>query len=190
MSKSKDKVKKAKRKTKGGYGKRKGSAFERLVCKQLSQWVSHGKQDDLFWRSAMSGGRATFAASQGKKLINHAGDIVATSPLGNLLLDEFMVECKFYNTLRFDLFFLQSQGILQRFWRRAVKDGRKFGKQPMLIVKQNNFGAYMLVPRGCFADLVQDVSDLPMVRIMRWNTSIDVALLDHVLQCRFRGNAT
>ena len=42
-----------------GGGKEKGSSFERLVCKRMSMWLSKGERDDLFWRSAMSGGRAT-----------------------------------------------------------------------------------------------------------------------------------
>jgi hypothetical protein len=50
-----------------GGGKQKGSQFERDVCRELSLWVSHGKQEDVYWRSAMSGGRSTVAALKGAR---------------------------------------------------------------------------------------------------------------------------
>jgi len=46
-----------------GGGKAKGASFERDICRRLSLWVSAGKQEDVFWRSAMSGGRSTVADS-------------------------------------------------------------------------------------------------------------------------------
>ena len=36
----------------------KGSEFEREMCKCLSLWWTDSKRDDVFWRSAQSGGRA------------------------------------------------------------------------------------------------------------------------------------
>ena len=51
--------------TKPGYGKQKGGEYERTVCKKLSLWVSNGTRDDIFWRSAMSGGRATLQRKKG-----------------------------------------------------------------------------------------------------------------------------
>src|SRR5215216_6431446 len=37
----------------------KGPQWEREVCRALSLWVTNGERVDVFWRSAMSGGRAT-----------------------------------------------------------------------------------------------------------------------------------
>lgn len=79
---------------KAGSGKRKGGAFERLVCKQLSLWWSGGKRDDIFFRTASSGGRATQRAKKGKKTFGQYGDIQAADPLGQPLMDLCIIECK------------------------------------------------------------------------------------------------
>ena len=60
-----------------GYGKQKGSGFERTICHELSMWISHGKHDDLFWRSSMSGGRATVMFKKGGQNRTQNGDITA-----------------------------------------------------------------------------------------------------------------
>jgi hypothetical protein len=59
---------------------KKGSAFERDTCKQLSLWFSHGERDDIFWRTAGSGARATCRAKQGLMTADSAGDICAIHP--------------------------------------------------------------------------------------------------------------
>lgn len=75
-------------------GARKGSAFERKICKELSLWWTHGKRDDVFWRSSQSGGRATKRSAQGKKTAGSYGDITALDPIGKPFLDLFTVELK------------------------------------------------------------------------------------------------
>lgn len=72
----------------------KGSAFERSVCKELSLWWSKGKNDDLFWRTAGSGARATTRAKSGKKTKAGAGDIFATDPSSKTFTDVFALELK------------------------------------------------------------------------------------------------
>jgi len=70
----------------------KGPNFERSFCKNLSLWVTSGKDENIFWRSVGSGGRATR-----KQLSVHLGDVacfpekVAT---GQWFLDLFVVELK------------------------------------------------------------------------------------------------
>lgn len=72
----------------------KGSQYERDVCRTLSLWWSKGKDDDLFWRSSMSGGRATVRSKKGKRTAGHYGDIVATDGRGRKFLKMFTVELK------------------------------------------------------------------------------------------------
>lgn len=117
-------------------GKQKGSAFERDVCKSLSLWVSKGKQTDLFWRSAMSGGRATVGRKKGE-LLRVAGDICAVTPEGHVLTDKYYIECKFYRDLDIDAFFTKSRGKLTQFWIECAEGARNYNKAPMLIAKQN-----------------------------------------------------
>lgn len=73
---------------------RKGSDFERDVCRRLSLWWSGGKDDDLFWRTAGSGARATSRGKKGKGTTGHYGDVAATSHEGAPLLDLLTFELK------------------------------------------------------------------------------------------------
>lgn len=129
-----------------GGGKAKGSQFEREVCVALSKWVSHGKSEDLFWRSAMSGGRATVGARKGKDLARHAGDISATSREGHALTDDWYVECKRYADLNFAAFFLKGQGPLAKFWQEACDQAKAHGKMPMLIAREDRAETLVIVP--------------------------------------------
>lgn len=119
----------------GGHGK--GAGFERETCRELSRWVSNGTREDIFWRSAMSGGRATVALKTGKKLKAHAGDIVMTDRLGAALVDQFMLECKFYKDLQLQNLVLDNGGGIVDFWTKASDSAHEMGKIPILIAKQN-----------------------------------------------------
>ena len=72
----------------------KGSKFERETCVRLSLWWSEGRRDDLFWRSAGSGARAKVRGRRGKQTHGHHGDIVATHPHGEPLIDVLTLELK------------------------------------------------------------------------------------------------
>lgn len=73
---------------------KKGSAFEREICKRLSLWWTDGERDDVFWRSSQSGGRATLRAQKGMRTFGSYGDIAAVDPIGQPLLDVFTIELK------------------------------------------------------------------------------------------------
>lgn len=119
-----------------GGGKSKGASFERDVCKALSLWVSAGTAEDVFWRSAMSGGRSTVAAAKGKRLAQQAGDISAVSRIGAPFIETFYVECKFYRDLKFHGL-LNGTGQLATFWEVAKNEAKRYEKLPFLIAKQN-----------------------------------------------------
>lgn len=74
--------------------KRKGGAFERHICKELSFWWSRGKRDDIFWRTHSSGGRATQRAKQGKRTRGQYCDIKAEDISGVPLMRFAVIECK------------------------------------------------------------------------------------------------
>lgn len=130
-----------------GGGKQKGAAFEREVCKKLSLWVSGGKQEDVFWRSAVSGGRSTVAATKGKRLAAQAGDISCISPAGDYFHSLFFVECKHYANLGLDSLFI-GKGNLADFWKIAKQESEKYGKHPMLIAKQNRYPTILCLDWG------------------------------------------
>jgi hypothetical protein len=134
-------------------GKQKGASFEREICKKLSLWVSNGEREDCFWRSAMSGGRATVAAKGGKRLSAQAGDITAIDPIGNALTDLFIIECKHYKSLDFPALIYNSKGVLSKFWTKLKGEAELHKKYPLMIARENGrptivisnpLGAYVL----------------------------------------------
>lgn len=132
---------------KPGGGKAKGSSFERQICKALSLWVSNGEREDLYWRSAMSGGRATVGRRAGKDLAKHAGDISATSRDGHKLTNHFFIECKFVRDLGIANFVYMKPSTIRRFWDVAVEQANDHDLAPMLIAKENN-GPVIVVISG------------------------------------------
>ena len=72
----------------------KGGQFERDMARKLSFWWSGGKHDDLFWRASQSGGRATVRGRKGQRTFGQCGDIAATHPDGQSLLDVVTIELK------------------------------------------------------------------------------------------------
>ena len=116
--------------------KQKGSQFEREICKKLSLWVSEGKRDDLYWRSAMSGGRATVRSKVGKQTINQLGDITAIDPLGFPLTDKFVIECKNYKSLGWESF-VYGRGFIWEIWTILEIISDNNNRKPFLILKQN-----------------------------------------------------
>lgn len=117
-------------------GKQKGSAFERTICKKLSLWVTGGAKADAFWRSAMSGGRATVAHARGIN-VRQVGDITPVAPEGHVL-DGLYIECKFYKDLGIASFIFSNRGKLATFWRQTVKLAHKHCREPWLISKENH----------------------------------------------------
>lgn len=125
--------------------KEKGSAFERDVCVRLSLWVSRGEERDLFWRSAMSGGRASRGIKRGEKLRRQAGDICAVAPEGHGLTNTWYIELKHYAKLDIAQFFLTGTGRLAKFWRETEKAALVFNRHPMLIARQNHTITLLIV---------------------------------------------
>lgn len=128
---------------KPGSGKAKGSAFEREVCKGLSLWVTGGQKSDVFWRSAMSGGRAT-ALNKSGVLVRQAGDICAVAEEGYDLVDSYYFELKRYKDLNLPQFLIRGTGILSTFWRATIIDAESYGRRPVLIAKQDRMPAIVL----------------------------------------------
>lgn len=110
----------------------KGAAWERNICGRLSLWMSQMRRKDLFWRSAMSGGRATIDKSSHAM----AGDICAIHKLGARFLELFTIECKWRATFNVEASFFGREGFLLRDWYQAY-DQVAPGREPLLMMKQN-----------------------------------------------------
>jgi hypothetical protein len=135
---------------KKGGGKAKGADFERYICKRFSRWLTRGAREDLLWRSAMSGGRATLQMRGGVRNRTQAGDITAIDPLGDRLLRVVLMECKAYKMLH--LLSLETpwcKGMdrdrVNCFWTRLIDDAAAHKRLPMLIARQNLLGEFVIV---------------------------------------------
>ena len=125
---------------KPGGGSQKGSSFEREVCKKLSLWISEGVRDDVFWRTAGSGARATTRAKSGRGTCNADGDMCCLDPAYQWFIDSVLVEMKRgYNSWRLDDFLLPKQKKDSIFvvWEKLEKEAARLHKLPLLIFKQD-----------------------------------------------------
>lgn len=131
-----------------GGGKQKGAAFEREICVTLSRWLTGGDQEDVFWRSAMSGGRATVAHKKGgKRLASQAGDISCIHPIGHHFASRFAIECKFYANLDYQGL-LTGKGKLLAFWAEINEQAGRYLKHPFMVVRQNRMQANVCLDKA------------------------------------------
>ena len=72
----------------------KGENFERTVSKLFSLWWTNGKENDIFWRTAGSGGRATVRMKKNLSTHDSAADIRAEHPDGKSFTKSCLIECK------------------------------------------------------------------------------------------------
>ena len=72
----------------------KGRQFERDIAKRLSLWWTKGERDDVFWRTAGSGARATVRSKKGVSTSGSFGDIGYIDPEGLPLIDTCVIELK------------------------------------------------------------------------------------------------
>lgn len=128
-----------------GGGHAKGAAFERQTCRELSLWLSLGEHDDLFWRSAMSGGRATVQFKKGRTSRSQAGDLSPISALGEKLTDLFLMECKCYGDLQMIGLYIGLKTGIHKHWQETVQDAKDHKKWPMLIARQSRLPTFVLL---------------------------------------------
>ena len=156
------------------HGGPKGSAFERKICRALSRWISGGKHEDLFWRTAMSGGRATLGKRKGLD-IRQAGDICSVAPQGHAFTDLWFVECKCVRDLNFTSFLVNNKGLLAGFWKTACRQAKAHHRNPMLIVKENHCPILVITPHQ------YPPRGTPMIELLG---KCDIMLFDEMVQGR------
>lgn len=126
-----------------GGGSNKGSSFEREICKTLSLWWTDGIRDDVFWRTAGSGGRATNRARMGRTTAGAEGDLTATDPIGSVLLRLCCFELKRgYNKVNpLDVIERRDNAkpcILEDFWAQALNSTMQSRAHfPVVIFKRD-----------------------------------------------------
>ncbi len=158
---------------KKGMGKNKGSTFERWVCKRLSLWWSNGDSDDIFYRTASSGGRATQRAHKGKRTVNHYGDVSASDPEGYPLLNYVTIELKrgYPRCTLHDLLDTM-EGVqcgYEKWFEQAEEDHDRAGVHSWwLITRRDRHEPILFTPKVTLVSLTKDnirTTFLPFVEI-------------------------
>lgn len=165
--------------------KGKGSSYERSICRLLSRWITNGEKDDCFWRSSLSGGRATVAHRKGQS-VRQAGDITAVAPEGHILTDFAYLELKHYRNLDIESFFLTGKGALAGFWEKTIQEGRKHQREPVLIAKQNHTPDLIITRPPALKRLTGKTPTGRVIRIKHAARVCEVRLLEDVLACPFK----
>ena len=132
-------------------GKSKGNSFEREICTLLSEWWTNGERDDVFWRSATSGGRATQRHKVGKKTYGQQGDIQAVDPIGSKLCQLCTIEAKrgYSHETFADL--LDKPTTIGSQWREFIRQSRRECRQAgtpfwLLIAKRDRREVCVYMP--------------------------------------------
>lgn len=132
--------------------KRKGSAFERKICKSLSEWYSSGINANIFWRTSSSGARATQ-----KSLTVHRGDITNIENEGIEFIRFFVIECKSYKEIDFLKAIDVPFGGWYKWWQQCEKDALASDRHPFLIMHRNNHGTYVVL----HTDILKKIFTIP-----------------------------
>lgn len=173
-----------------GGSKQKGAANERNICRMLSLWVTNGKREDIFWRSAMSGGRATVAKRKGTHLAAQSGDISSVDKAGHPLTDAYYIETKHVKTIALERFLLTSTGPLVKYWMTACREARQYNKKPLLIIKQNLLPVIVVCKRGSIHALTGGkLNASKSVATVYSPAECEIWLLDRVLSAPFQNEA-
>ena len=126
-------------------GKGKGSSFERAVCRMLSIWWTKGVRNDVFWRTAGSRAMAKTRSKTGKATFGQHGDVQATDPIGQPLINIFSIEIKrgyskstFANLVEPSTHIKPKPCAYETFLEQAIGDSKNAGSFTwLLIVKRD-----------------------------------------------------
>jgi hypothetical protein len=142
----------------------KGSQYERDVCRQLSLWWTEGKDDNSFWRTSQSGGRATTRAKQKLKTPNSYGDVGYLDIVGKPFIDKVLLELKRGYTKDISIldFLDKNRGepILLKWWDKAEKE-RKLAKRKhtIIIFRRDRHKSCILINAGLFTKMIDWFGD-------------------------------
>lgn len=187
-------------------GKGKGSEFERQICKELGLWWTHGVRDDIFWRTSNSGGRATIRERQSKDTFGQHGDVQATDPIGQPLIDLCTIEIKrgYGNASIGDAIDKAENAAMQQ-WERFVIQAKEDHIKAcsfswLLITKRDRRGTMCFLPNKLYRVLFNQGAALHLARPLtrcrflikeeqeiiyglRFNDFLDFVSPDNIEQC-------
>ena len=158
-------------------------AFERAICRLLSMWWSLGKDDNVFYRTEGSGGRATKRARAGKGKQSRCGDVGLVEQTGKPFLDMFAVEIKkgySKDTIQ-DL--LDKPGVAAQTYETWLEQARESKQNSgsfswMIIVRRKKRKSLVMLPAKLWAGLTSEEPQ-PFATLHIDAETIIVLPLDH-----------
>lgn len=162
-----------------GWDVAKGGDYEREVCKDISLWWSGGENQDVFWRSQNSGGRATTRMKAGGTLLGQEGDIAAVDPSGRALLQVTAIELKRgyneshpWNTVD------KGNHLQQQGWEGMVEQAQAAGRNSgayawMLIHRRDNRKPCVYIPHY-FYKALRACGAFPSMPRPFWDFAVEI----------------
>lgn len=138
---------------------KKGGQYEREFCRALSLWWSTGTRDDIFWRTAGSGGRATVRSKQNRRTFGQYGDIQAVDPVGAPLMRVICVELKRgYNKATLADALDRAPCMAQQQWEAFAEQAQQQAEHSgapywLLVQKRDDRHAIAFFPRALYVAL-------------------------------------
>jgi len=168
-------------------GKGKGSAFERELAKQFGRWWTGNERDDVFWRTDNSGGRATVRAKIGVDTFGQCGDLQASDPIGQPLMDLFVIEVKrgykeghLGNLL--DAGENNAEQQFEKFLNQVITDYEKSNAISwMLVSKRNRRESIITIPKQIYVDFLQVGVPLASIKPL-FKASIQLKTTDRLIR--------
>ena len=154
---------------KKGGGHSKGADFERYICKKLSLWWTQdydNPRDDIFWRTAGSGARATMRSKRHMSTCGGYGDIMSIDPVGKDLTDACCFELKRgYSPDLFAWFKKGSNDLIQA-WEQCVRSAKQaHARFPVLIFKPDRQPIFMMSSTRLLLPFCSLLSEHPRISI-------------------------
>lgn len=154
---------------KAGGGKRKGSEWERQICKFLTKWAGGSLDNIIFWRSPGSGSFVTNKVS-----MDVSGDIVSILPEGKFFTDIISCEAKtgYDETDLFKHFKPNKNNIIEMFWEQCIKDSKIVNKYGMLIYKKKGYPSIVGIEESFSTLLLKMKIQLPKYITVNFNNEL------------------
>jgi len=150
----------------------KGFGFARQMCVLWSKWWTDDKDEDLFWRTAGSGSRATTRRKRGAEDKWNHGDMKPDAPEGYELCAKWCFEFKFYQKydIKGVIHHVNQQSDWMQWWAKIVDEAEAVGRDPILVTKQNKGKPIIWFHEDTWFGLQRccDMPEAPMIRMFEW----------------------
>jgi len=113
--------------------------------------------------------------------------MIAVAPEGHAFCSRYFIEYKHYKDLNLEAFFLKDKGLMAKFWKKALREARKYKLEPVIIARQNFTPDLILMRPPAFKALIGNNAPGMSLRVKRSSGAVEIRLLADVLKQPFKG---